>query len=149
MIKRSFVTVGMAAAVLLSVAPAATSAEIPVGPWIVQVPDVAPVIVPIPFGSEAGALPPLPFPFVWDRPVVPVPAPGPLPAPVPAPAPVAAPAPAPAPAPVAAPAPRQAPSPTYVANCTEARRLGIDPIYRGDAAYRPALDRDNDGVACE
>jgi len=36
-----------------------------------------------------------------------------------------------------------------VANCTEARRLAIAPISRGDAAYRPALDRDNDGVACE
>ena len=141
MIKRSFVVAGLAAAALMSVAPAASAAEVYIGPWAVQVPDVAPVVVPIPMGSEAGALPPLPFPLVWDLPFIPAPAP--------APAPVAAPAPAPAPAPVAAPAPRQAPAATYVANCTEARRLGIAPIYRGQDAYRPALDRDNDGVACE
>ena len=38
---------------------------------------------------------------------------------------------------------------TYVRNCTHARQLGIAPVYRGDPAYRRALDRDNDGIGCE
>ena len=33
--------------------------------------------------------------------------------------------------------------------CTDARKAGAAPIYRGSPGYRPALDRDNDGVACE
>ncbi|MBI4496326.1 MAG: thermonuclease family protein [Chloroflexi bacterium] len=37
----------------------------------------------------------------------------------------------------------------YYANCTEARAAGAAPIYRGQPGYRPGLDRDNDGVACE
>ena len=37
----------------------------------------------------------------------------------------------------------------YVRNCTHARQLGIAPIYRGNPGYRSALDRDNDGIACE
>lgn len=138
--------VGMVAAALLATAPAASAADVQVGPWVVQVPDVAPVVVPVPLGSEAAPLPPLPFPFVWATPFI---APAPAPAPFPAPAPQAAPARvAPAPAPVHIQAPAPAPV-RHVANCTEARRLGIAPIYRGDASYRPALDRDNDGVACE
>lgn len=140
---RPFAALGLAAAALLFATPAATAAEVQIGPWAVQVPDVAPVVVPVPMGSEAAPLPALPFPLVWATPFV-----APAPAPAPAPVPAAAPAPAPAPAP--ARVVQQAPAPVHhVANCTEARRLGIAPIYRGDAAYRPALDRDNDGVACE
>ncbi len=37
----------------------------------------------------------------------------------------------------------------YYANCSEARAAGAAPLYRGDPGYRSALDRDNDGVACE
>jgi len=37
----------------------------------------------------------------------------------------------------------------YYANCSEARAAGDAPLYRGDAGYRSALDRDGDGVACE
>lgn len=37
----------------------------------------------------------------------------------------------------------------YYANCTEARKAGAAPIKKGESGYRPALDRDNDGVACE
>ncbi|WP_406207683.1 excalibur calcium-binding domain-containing protein [Kitasatospora sp. NBC_01560] len=37
----------------------------------------------------------------------------------------------------------------YYANCTAARSAGAAPLHRGDAGYRPALDRDGDGVACE
>ena len=37
----------------------------------------------------------------------------------------------------------------YYANCAAARNAGAAPIYRGEPGYRPALDGDNDGVACE
>ena len=52
--------------------------------------------------------------------------------------------PAPAPAP-AAPAPAAA----YYGSCADARAAGAAPLYAGQAGYRSALDRDNDGVACE
>ena len=37
----------------------------------------------------------------------------------------------------------------YFPNCDAARAAGAAPIRRGEAGYRRALDRDNDGVACE
>lgn len=37
----------------------------------------------------------------------------------------------------------------YFANCAAARAAGVAPLRRGDAGYRPDLDRDNDGIACE
>jgi hypothetical protein len=37
----------------------------------------------------------------------------------------------------------------YYRNCDQARAAGAAPLYRGEPGYRPALDRDNDGVACE
>lgn len=37
----------------------------------------------------------------------------------------------------------------YYANCKEARAAGVTPLRRGDPGYRPGLDRDNDGIACE
>ncbi|MCU1647072.1 MAG: hypothetical protein JWN03_7347 [Nocardia sp.] len=37
----------------------------------------------------------------------------------------------------------------YYKNCSEARAAGAAPILRGEPGYRSALDRDNDGVACE
>lgn len=33
--------------------------------------------------------------------------------------------------------------------CDDARLAGAAPLYRGDAGYRDALDRDGDGIACE
>lgn len=74
--------------------------------------------------------------------------------PAPAPAPKPAPAPAPAPAPVparvhSAPAPAPAPASTYYRNCAAVRAASQAPLYRGEPGYRSALDRDNDGVACE
>lgn len=36
----------------------------------------------------------------------------------------------------------------YYANCTEARAAGAAPLRRGEPGYRPALDANNDGVAC-
>ena len=77
-------------------------------------------------------------------------------APEPVPAQPEAPAAAPAPAQQAAPAPapaqvQMAPAPAaaYYANCTAARAAGAAPLYAGHAGYRPELDRDKDGVACE
>ncbi len=43
----------------------------------------------------------------------------------------------------------QAPSSAYYSSCSAARAAGAAPLYRGDAGYRPGLDRDDDGVACE
>ena len=37
----------------------------------------------------------------------------------------------------------------YFANCAAARAAGVAPLRRGDAGYRPGLDRDSDGIACE
>ena len=37
----------------------------------------------------------------------------------------------------------------YYANCDAARAAGVAPIARGMPGYRPALDRDDDGWACE
>jgi endonuclease YncB( thermonuclease family) len=37
----------------------------------------------------------------------------------------------------------------YYANCTAARAAGVAPIYVGEPGYRPRLDRDGDGTACE
>ncbi|MGN6337146.1 excalibur calcium-binding domain-containing protein [Mycobacterium sp.] len=34
-------------------------------------------------------------------------------------------------------------------NCTEAHKDGRYNIPKGDPDYRPKLDRDNDGLACE
>ena len=45
-------------------------------------------------------------------------------------------------------APRSPPA-VYFANCTAARAAGYENIRRGRPGYRPALDRDNDGIACE
>jgi hypothetical protein len=45
-----------------------------------------------------------------------------------------------------------APTPTastYYANCAVAEAAGVAPISRGDPGYRPELDRDGDGVACD
>jgi uncharacterized membrane protein YsdA (DUF1294 family) len=37
----------------------------------------------------------------------------------------------------------------YYPNCSDARSAAAAPLYRGDPGYRPELDRDNDGIACE
>ncbi|WP_427969603.1 excalibur calcium-binding domain-containing protein [Altererythrobacter sp.] len=50
---------------------------------------------------------------------------------------------------VAAPPRSSAPAGPYYRNCDEARRAGVAPMRRGEPGYRPALDRDNDGIACE
>jgi hypothetical protein len=37
----------------------------------------------------------------------------------------------------------------YYPNCAAARAAGVAPLRRGDPGYRPGLDRDRDGKACE
>jgi hypothetical protein len=37
----------------------------------------------------------------------------------------------------------------YYPNCDAARAAGKAPIHRGEPGYRPALDADLDGIACE
>lgn len=49
----------------------------------------------------------------------------------------------------AAPAPEPKQEITYYDNCTAARAAGAAPLYQGEPGYRPALDRDKDGIACE
>jgi endonuclease YncB( thermonuclease family) len=62
---------------------------------------------------------------------------------------VTCPPPAPDPVPVVPPPP-PAPDPeVYYANCDAARAVGAAPLYASDPGYRPGLDRDGDGVACE
>jgi hypothetical protein len=39
--------------------------------------------------------------------------------------------------------------PVHFPNCASARAAGAAPLRRGDPGYRPGLDRDDDGVACE
>lgn len=74
-IGRTMAGVGLAAALAAGLAPAATAAEVMIGPFAVQVPDFAPIPVPVPLGSEAAPLPLLPYPLEWDRPAAPPPPP--------------------------------------------------------------------------
>lgn len=39
--------------------------------------------------------------------------------------------------------------PVFFESCEAARQAGAAPIDEGDAGYRPGLDRDSDGTACE
>jgi hypothetical protein len=52
-------------------------------------------------------------------------------------------------APPSAPVPLPQSSGVYYENCDAARRDGAAPIMIGEPGYRPGLDRDSDGVACE
>ncbi|MGP9722993.1 GmrSD restriction endonuclease domain-containing protein [Corynebacterium sp. AOP40-9SA-29] len=63
-------------------------------------------------------------------------------------APEQAPAPAAEQAPAAEPA-GEAGGEVYYQNCTAARAAGAAPLYRGQPGYRPQMDGDNDGIACE
>jgi hypothetical protein len=37
----------------------------------------------------------------------------------------------------------------YYRRCADARAASAAPIHAGQPGYRPALDRDHDGIACE
>ncbi len=74
---------------------------------------------------------------------------GRLPTTTPAPAPVYTP-----PPPVYTPPEQSAPpapagSEVYYASCADARAAGAAPLNQGSPGYRPGLDRDGDGIACE
>lgn len=58
-------------------------------------------------------------------------------------------APEPAAVPFAAPLADPEPASAYYRSCAAARAAGAAPMRRGEPGYRPGLDRDNDGVACE
>ena len=40
-------------------------------------------------------------------------------------------------------------SSVYYKNCAAAIAAGAAPLHRGEPGYRPGLDSDGDGVACE
>jgi len=37
----------------------------------------------------------------------------------------------------------------FWSGCNDARSAGTAPIYRGEPGYRPEMDGDSDGIACE
>jgi len=37
----------------------------------------------------------------------------------------------------------------YWGGCNDARAAGTAPIYQGEPGYRPEIDGDSDGIACE
>ena len=41
------------------------------------------------------------------------------------------------------------PQKEFYSNCKEAKAAGVAPMYEGDPGYRPELDRDKDGTACD
>ena len=45
--------------------------------------------------------------------------------------------------------PESEPQKEFYANCKEAKAAGAAPLYKGDPGYRPELDRDKDGIACD
>ena len=64
--------------------------------------------------------------------------------------PIALPDPLPAPALAPPPAPTAGPDgEVFYPNCAAARAAGVAPIHIGEPGYRPELDGDRDGVACE
>jgi hypothetical protein len=46
---------------------------------------------------------------------------------------------------------RAAARPAFVfySGCNEVRAAGLAPLYRGQPGYRPEMDGDDDGIACE
>ena len=64
---RTVTAVATAMAIAAAAAPPAGAARIDFGSGGVDIPDTAPVVVPVPAGSEAAPLPALPYPLVWSR----------------------------------------------------------------------------------
>jgi len=139
--------------------PAGTPAQVtapPAAPAPADAPGPVTAVAPAPAPAVQDDTP---APQVQQQPFVPAPAPrsGQVPpahTPDPAPAVVhTPPAHTPDPAPVPAPEPAADEPPAsgaaYYQNCTQARAAGAAPIRRGEPGYRAALDRDDDGVACE
>lgn len=57
--------------------------------------------------------------------------------------------PTPAPASAGRPAPTPSTTAAFFPDCAAAEAAGAAPISRGRPGYRPALDRDGDGIACD
>lgn len=74
---------------------------------------------------------------------------------VPSPEPALSPAPEPSTQPVALTPPimeaadEQVDTSVYYSGCREVRALGRDPLYYNQPGYRPEMDGDGDGIACE
>lgn len=66
------IAAAVAMAMTVLPAPAVSALPVNVGSAFVEVPDLAPIEVPVPIGSEAAPLPPLPYPLEWLRPPAPV-----------------------------------------------------------------------------
>lgn len=64
---RTVTAVATSMVIAVAAAPTAGAARVDLGSGGVDVPDIAPLVVPIPAGSEAAPLPPLPYPLVWSR----------------------------------------------------------------------------------
>ncbi|RZS89889.1 excalibur calcium-binding domain-containing protein [Motilibacter rhizosphaerae] len=107
-----------------------------------------PAVVPGPVVNPTPTLPPQPVPpvYVPPQPAQTTEAPAPVVVVVPPPADPAPVTTAPA---VAATTPPPPAADVYYANCDAVRAAGAAPLYRGQPGYRPGLDRDGDGVACE
>ena len=45
--------------------------------------------------------------------------------------------------------PEPEPQKEFYANCDDAKAAGAATMYKGDPGYRPELDRDKDGIACD
>ncbi|MFJ1460305.1 excalibur calcium-binding domain-containing protein [Nocardia sp. N2S4-5] len=103
----------------------------------------------IPSAPEPTTLAPADGPLDTNAPAAepPPPAAPPQPAAPPEPAPTTTPPP-PAPKPTKPPAPTSTPKP-YYKSCKEAKAAGATPLHKGDPGYRPGLDGDNNGIACE
>lgn len=41
------------------------------------------------------------------------------------------------------------PAGAHYSGCNDARAAGVTPIYAGEPGYRPEMDGDSDGIACE
>lgn len=52
-------------------------------------------------------------------------------------------------APAVSPVVPAQPADVYYPNCAAARAAGAAPLHRGQPRYRPGLDHDHDGIACE
>ncbi|WP_338758118.1 excalibur calcium-binding domain-containing protein [Nocardia vulneris] len=116
-----------------------------------RTPAIAPTVHPTPSStlSKPATATPTRTPYTTTSVTTPAIVPSPV---TPPPTTVAVPQryvpPAPAPEPPTTPSAPPAPS-TYYANCAVARAAGAAPLHRGEPGYRPGLDRDGDGVACE
>lgn len=68
---RSLLGAALAVPLAFTTIAPANAADVDLGSTVIQVPELAPIFVPVPLGSEAAPLPPLPYPMEWVRPAPP------------------------------------------------------------------------------